>query len=124
MISYLRATLVTASIFAAFGFSRYLDGFIRVFLRQQTGESFLTASARNLRAGEAIGDVLTVMSFGLFLWLAISFLVAWLCERPMSELLIRIGRSMAPLLLPAGLTFVSCLSLILSPQFPFGLNFI
>ena len=124
MISYLRTILVTASIFAAFGFSRYLDGFIRVFLRQQTGESFLTASARNLRAGEAIGDVLTVMSFGLFLWLAISFLVAWLCERPMSELLIRIGRSMAPLLLPAGLTGVSCLSLILSPQFPFGLNFI
>ena len=124
MTSYLRATLATASIFAALGFSRHLDGFIRVFLRQQTGESFLTAAARNLRAGEAIGEVLTVMSFGLFLWLAISFLLAWLSEQPMDQLLIRVGRSMAPLLLPVGLTLVSCLSLILSPQFPYGLSFI
>jgi len=124
MTSYLRATLATASIFAALGFSRHLDGFIRVFLRQQTGESFLTAAARNLRAGEAIGEVLTVMSFGLFLWLAISCLLAWLSEQPMDQLLIPIGRSMAPLLLPVGLTLVSCLSLILSSQFPYGLNFI
>jgi len=124
MIGYLRATLVTASILAGFGFSRYLNEFIRVFLRQQTGESFLSAAARNFRAGEAISEVLTVMSFGLFLWLAISVLLAWLSERPMDALLIRIGHSMAPLLLPAGLTLVSCLSLILSPQFPYGLNFI
>ncbi len=124
MTGYLRAILTTATVFAALGFSRYLDGFIRVFLRQQTGESFLTAAARNLRAGEAVSEVVTVMSFGLCLWLAISFLLAWLSERPMDELLTWIGRSMAPLLIPVGLTLVSCLSLALSPQFPHGLNFI
>ena len=124
MISYLRVTLAIASLFAAFGFSRYLDEFIRVFLRQQTGESFLSAAARNLRAGEALGEVLTVMSFGLLLWLAISFLVAWLSGQATGELLKWIGGAMMPLLLPVGLTLVSCLSLILSPQFPYGLNFV
>ena len=93
MTGYLRATLVTASVFAAFGFSRYLDEFIRVFLRQQTGESFLSAAGRNLRLSEAVGEVLTVMSFGIFLWLAISFLLVWLSEER-DDTLPADGRSM------------------------------
>ena len=122
MSSYLRASLGTAFLFAALGLSRHVDAFVRVFLRQQTGESLITAMARNLRLGEAAGEVLTMMGFGLSLWLALSLLLFWLSGRSLEELLGRVGSSMVPLLLPVALTLLACLSLIISPQFPYGVN--
>jgi hypothetical protein len=124
MTGYLRASLATVSIFAALGLSRYVDGFIRVFLRQQTGETFLAAMARNLRLGEAVWELLTVVGFGVFLWLAVSLFLFWLSEHPLDELLTRVGRSMVPLLLPVGLTLLACLSLTISPRFPYGSNLV
>src|SRR3972149_2454790 len=122
MSSYLRASLGTAFLFAALGLSRHVDAFVRVFLRQQTGESLITAMARKRRLGEATGGVLTMMGFGLSLWLALSLLLFWLSGRPLGELLGRVGSSMVPLLLPVALTLLACLSLIISPQFPYGVN--
>ena len=124
LIPYSRTTLGTAGIFVALGLSRHVDAFVRVFLRQETGQSFLSAMARNLRLGEAAGEILTMVGFGLSLWLAVSLLLFWLSDYPLEELLRRVGRSMVPLLLPVGLTLLACFSLVVSPQFPYGVNLV
>ncbi|MFQ5791887.1 MAG: hypothetical protein ACE5JI_15550, partial [Acidobacteriota bacterium] len=74
----MKPTLSTTALFAVFGLSRHLDGLIRIFLRQSTGESFLPALARNLRWEEAGVEVLNVLGFGLSLWLALAMILAWL----------------------------------------------
>jgi hypothetical protein len=124
LVPYFRTILSTAGIFLALGLSRHVDAFVRVFLRQETGQGFLSAMIRNLRFWEAAGEVLTVVGFGLSIWLAVSLLLFWLSDYPLDELLGRVGRSMVPLLLPACLTIFACLSLALSPQFPYGVNLV
>ncbi|MGH9461208.1 MAG: hypothetical protein ACRD1X_08315 [Vicinamibacteria bacterium] len=124
LVPYLRTTLGTAGIFVALGLSRHVDAFVRVFLRQETGQGFLSAMGRNLHFQEGASEILTVVGFGLSLWLAVSLLLFWLSDYPLEELLRRIGRSMVPLLLPACFTTLACLSLMVSPQFPYGANLV
>jgi hypothetical protein len=65
-----------------------------------------------------------VLGFGLSLWLAIALLLRWLTKRPFEQVLALVGRGMLPLLLPVGLTVLATMSLIVSPQFPYGVNLV
>ncbi len=53
VLAVVRSTASVALIFALCGFSRYLDSFIRLFLRQETGEAFLPALFRNWSPADA-----------------------------------------------------------------------
>jgi hypothetical protein len=111
-----------ACIFALFGLSRYLDGLIRLFLRQETGARFFSSIARNWRASEAVVEVAHNLGWGLLSWTALVLLSAWILRRPRRETAVWISRSFIPLLLSVGLTTVAALSLLISPQFPYGIN--
>ncbi len=119
-----RPAAATAVLFALFGLSRYLDGFIRLFLRQKTGETFFSALARNFRVTEVGQEVLTYVGLGLVAWFAYSLLLAWLGKKPPHTTLNAASRAVIPLTLPIGLTAVSCMSLIWSPRFPYGANLV
>jgi hypothetical protein len=56
--------------------------------------------------------------------MATSLLLFWLSDYPLDELLRRVARAMVPLLLPACFTVLACLSLAVSPQFPYGVNLV
>lgn len=119
-----RPAAATAALFALLGVSRYLDGFIQLFLRQQTGEAFFSAVARNFDLPEAGQEALALLGLGLAFWLAVAFLIAWLGRLPLGSAMGAASRVFIPLVLPIGLTGLACLSLALSPSFPYGTNLV
>lgn len=124
MTGTLKSTFAAGGLFALFGLSRYLDGFIRIFLRQKTGEAFLSAVARNWRPGEMASEVLCQLGFGFCLWLTLVLTLAWFFGRPKRDQLPLATLCFTPLLLPVALTILASLSLLLSPRFPYGLNLV
>ncbi len=112
----------TAGIFVLYGLSRYLDNLTRLFLRQETGAAFVSSISRNWRASEAVAEVAHNLGWGLSAWTALVLLAAWLWRQPHRETAEWISRSFVPLLLSVGLTTLASFSLILSPQFPYGIN--
>jgi hypothetical protein len=124
MKSLVQSILTTTGLFVLTGFARYQDGLTRIFLRQQTGESFLSAISRNWHGPEALGLVLSHVAFGISLWLALVLILAWFLERPRHEQAPLVTRSFTPLILVVFLTILASLSLALSPQFPYGCNLV
>ena len=118
----IRPSLASAGIFALYGLTRYLDGLIRIFLRQETGESLASAVARNWRTAEVLGQISSHVAFGLCLWVGIVLFLAWFLKTPLDELARPVARGFTPLLLSGALTALATLSLSLSPYFPYGLN--
>ncbi len=119
-----RSTASVALIFALCGFSRYLDSFIRLFLRQETGEAFLPALFRNWSPADAGREVVNLLGLGFALWFAFALLIAWLGNRRVRRSLVDVSRAFYPSLLAVGLSFIACLSLVLSPIFPYGINLV
>ena len=118
----IRPSLAPAGIFALYGLVRYLDGLIRIFLRQATGESLPSAVVGNWRTAEAVGEIVNHMAFGLCLWVGIVLFLMWFFKRPIEEVAWPVALGFAPLVLSGALTAVAALSLSLSPYFPYGLN--
>ncbi len=117
-----RSTLFIAAFSALFGLSRALDEFLRLFLHQDSGESFLPALARNAAFVEWLWPLLGWTTLGLLAALGLAALLARRTELERSEILAVLARPYLTLLVPAGLTFLAAGSLVVSPSFPYGAN--
>ena len=117
-----RPTLFITAFSALFGLSRALDGFLRLFLRQDSGEAFLPALARNAAFAEWGGPLFGWTTLGLAAALGLRALLARRIDLERSEILAVLARPYLTLLVPAGLTFLAAGSLVVSPSYPYGAN--
>ena len=118
----MRPTFIIASVSALFGVSRAFNAFLRLFLRQDSGEALLPALARNM----LLTDVLLSALFWSLLGVGLAHGIAWLGRRFewSGNLLPELARPFTTLLVPAGMTLVSVGSLLVSPAFPYGVNLV
>ena len=117
-----RPILFIGAFSALFGLSRALDAFLRLFLRQDSGESFLPALARNAAFVEWLWPLLGWTMLGLAAALGLAALLARRIELERSEIMAVLARPYLTLLVPAGLTFLAAGSLVVSPSYPYGAN--
>lgn len=124
----LRSALTVTALSALFGASRGLAAFLRLFLRQDSGEPVLRALFRNL-------DI-TDLLWPAFGWGALGVGSAVLLasgvrrfgdpERldgiDLDELLVELRRPYLILLVPVAVTLTSLLALVVSSSFPYGAN--
>jgi len=107
---------------ALWGLARYLDGFLLIFLRQETGMALAPALSRNFRLAECGLEVIYALGLGLGLWLLVLLVLFFLPRKPTDQPVAVATRCLLPLLVPVGLTAVAAASLFASPRFPYGLN--
>ena len=117
-----RPTLFIAAFSALFGLSRALDGFLRLFVRQDSGEPFLPALARNAIFAEWVWPFLGWTTLGLAAALGLSALLARRTELEPAGILAVLARPYFTLLVPVGLTFLAAGALVVSPSYPYGAN--
>jgi len=120
MKGLLRPALLALIPSALFGVVSKLDEFLVLFLRQDSGEAFLPAFSRNF---EFFGAILHALGFGA-LGLALASLLARFSRRPFAEGFALASRPFATLWIPSALTAASCVSLLLSPSYPYGLGLV
>jgi hypothetical protein len=105
---------------ALYGASVRLDSFLRLFLRQDSGEAFFPAFSRNF---EFFGAFLSCLGYGL-LGIALASGVALAAARgwgrTFSEIFEALPRACLTLLVPVGMSAASVLSLAISPTYPYG----
>jgi hypothetical protein len=119
-----RPALAIAAWGALYGASASLDSFLRLFLRQDSGESFFPAFSRNF---EFFGAFLTAAGYGLLgaaLAAAIAAGAARLRGRKFAEIFEALPRAFVTLLVPVGLSLAGVVSLSLAPSYPYGLGLV
>jgi hypothetical protein len=116
----LRPALLVFVLSALFGAASKLDDFLVLFLRQDSGESFLPAFSRNF---EFFGAFLGALGFSV-VGCAFAAACARLSGRPVDEGLALASRPFATLSIPCALTAASVASLSISPVYPYGLGLV
>ncbi len=114
----LRPALVIVVLSAAFGVATKIAAFLRLFLRQDSGEAFLPAFSRNF---EFFSALLWAVGFAV-LGLALALGLARFSRLSIEEGVALASRPFLTLLVPCGLTAVSVVSLLISPAYPYGLG--
>lgn len=119
----IRSSLIIAALCALFGASRGLAAFLRLFLRQDSGEALLPALARNLGVTDLLWPILAWGFLGAAVSVALAHAVARIRDDVdrdafMSEL----ERPYVTLMVPIGLSLIAALALVVSPSFPYGAN--
>jgi hypothetical protein len=109
-----RPALVIVLTSGLLGAASKLDGFLVLFLRQDSGEPFLPAFARNFEFFEAFLRATVFAALGL----AVAFALARLTTQPFASA----ARPFATLVVPCGLTAAAVASVLLSPTYPYGLG--
>lgn len=115
-----RPALLILVLSALFGVASKLDDFLLLFLRQDSGEAFFPAFSRNFEFFSAF-----LRGFGLsLLGLALAGVLARFSGRSFEEGFALASGPFATLLVPCGLTVASVLSLLISPEYPYGLGLV
>jgi hypothetical protein len=113
-----RPALLVLILSALFGGASKLDDYLVLFLRQDSGEAFLSAFSRNF---EFFGALLRAAGFACAGLLLASGL-ALAPGRPFGEGFALAARPFATLFVPCALTAASVSSLLISPDYPYGLG--
>jgi hypothetical protein len=107
---------------AIFGARASIDDFLVLFLRQDSGEAVLAAFARNFDFASAFLTAIGSALGGLTLALAVAAAVGRVAGRGLGEIFAAVSSPFVTLLVPAGLSALAVVSLILSPTYPYGLG--
>ena len=122
----LRSSLINIAFITAlsalFGASRGLSAFLRLFLRQDSGEALLRALARNLGLTDLLWPALGWGVIGGGFALALAYMMQRLRDFELDASLLELERPYLTLLVPIAMTFLSALALVVSPNFPYGAN--
>jgi hypothetical protein len=118
----IRSLLVITALSAAFGATRGLASFLRLFLRQDSGESLLPALARNLGLLDVLWPALGWGFLGGGCAVGLAYGIARLREIDADAMLAELERPFVALLVPIAVTVVAALALLISPSFPYGAN--
>jgi hypothetical protein len=117
-----RPGLTILLLSALFGASSKIDEFLRLFLRQDSGEAFFPAFSRNFDFFGLVLLMAGAAAAGVALALAGAFLAARVRGVPVAHAFAALSRAWAALLVPVGLTALALLSVSLSPSYPYGLG--
>ena len=117
----LNIALITA-LSALFGASRGHASFLRLFLRQDSGEALLPALARNLVLTDLAWPALGWGVLGIGCALALAYVMKRLRDLEPEASLAELERPYITLVVPITMTFLSALALVVSPTFPYGAN--
>lgn len=114
------ARVVTLSFL--YGLSLGGNGWLRIFLRQDSGEGLVSALARNFDAGVVLLPSVVSSAVGVVLYVV----GGWLASRGEGrrEASRELAAAYVVLLVPIGLTVSCLLSLAVSPAYPYGSNLV
>ncbi len=124
----LRSALLILACSGLFGASRGLAAFLRLFLRQDSGEALLPALARNLVLTDLLWPALGWSVLGIGFAFLLAYGLGWLRDVEqlrdfeLGGLLVELRRPYIVLLVPVFVTFTSLVALVGSPSFPYGAN--
>lgn len=118
----LRPSLLITALSALFGVSRGLATFLRLFLRQDSGEALLPALARNLGLTDWVWPALGWGVVGVGGAFALATLMKRFRDLELDASLAELERPYVTLLVPIAMTFLSAFALVVSPTFPYGAN--
>jgi hypothetical protein len=124
----LRSAFIIAISSGLFGASRGLAAFLRLFLRQDSGEALLPALARNLAVTDVLWPALGWSAIGVSFAFALARGVRrWgdaerLGELDLGGLLAELARAYLAALVPVVVILMSVAALVVSPSFPYGAN--
>lgn len=119
-----RPGLYVLVLSALLGASARVDAFLRLFLRQDSGESFFPAFSRNFDFFGLIVGASGIALAGLGLGLALAGLAVAARARRVSlaEAFSALSSAWTTLLVPAGLSALAVVSVSISPTYPYGLG--
>ena len=118
----LRSFPLITALSALFGVSRGLSSFLRLFLRQDSGEALLPALARNLGLIDLVWPALGWGVVGGGGALALAYTMKRFRDLELAGSLAELERPYITLLVSIAMTFLSALALVVSPTFPYGAN--
>ena len=107
-----------------YGASVRLDAFLRLFLRQDSGEALFSAFFRNF---DFFGAFLSCLLYGLFgigLASGVALVASRARGRAFAEVFEALPRAYPAVLLPVGLSAASVLSLAIAPTYPYGFGLV
>jgi hypothetical protein len=104
-----------------YGLAKGTNEWLTLFLRQDSGESFVRALLRNFDVALFFGPAFVWLIVGSGLYFLVVTLLRGLAGRESRS---DVARAYLVLLVPMGLTALSVVSLSISPEFPFGMNLV
>ena len=121
MIS-LRSVSTVALCSALLSGSIQIQDFLKIFLRQDSGESLISAAMRNLRLWEILSEMFWWVLVGITLAGIVTALITWGFRRAFPEIFASVARAFLVLFVPVITTGTALLSLLIAPVFPYGMN--